>query len=41
MAAGLTPTTLDLADLVAMVDARELAMLSAKRRAMLVSPQSN
>ena len=35
MAAGLTPVTLDMADLVAMIDARELSMIRAKRQALL------
>jgi hypothetical protein len=40
MAAGLTTSPMEIADLVAMLDARELAQLSAKREAMLL-PQLN
>jgi hypothetical protein len=35
MAAGLTDKLMEMSDLVAMIDAAELAQLSAKRQAML------
>jgi IS1 family transposase len=41
VAAGLTPTALTMADVVAMIDADEQRALTTRRQAMLASPQSN